>query len=66
MKFIKNNSNPTYSNPLTIVRENSRFEVLRFSDGKVSLRDRKPRNGSRFWSRSYLVWDLKKNCAAAR
>lgn len=60
MNFIyKYSSNPTYSNPLTIWRENNRYEVLRRSDNKVAFTNRKPRKDWRGWqSGDYFVWDL--------
>lgn len=62
MKFIhKDNPNPTYSNPLTILRENYRFEITRLSDNKVAFSDRKPRKDWRGWNKNYMdymVWDI--------
>lgn len=60
MKFLyKHNPNPTYSNPLTILRENNRYEIYRYSDGKVAFSNRKPRKDWRGWTNSnFMVWDL--------
>lgn len=59
MKFThKYDSDPTYSNPLTILRENSRFEILRYSDYKVAFSDRKPRKDWKGWAGGYMVWDI--------
>jgi hypothetical protein len=64
MKFVKNDRNLTYSGSLTLIRENSRFEVTRHSDGKVTFADRLPRRDSKVWSPAFLVWDLKENARA--
>ncbi len=62
MKFIKNNSNPSWGNTLTLVRENSRYEVIRLSDDSVAFCDRRPRKDSKYWKDSkYLIWDLERN-----
>ena len=61
MRFQKDNDNPTYANPLTIVRENRRFETCRLNDGQVAFSDRKPRKGSKYWTDNYIVWDLVEN-----
>ena len=66
MRFQKNNDNPTYSNPLTIVRENRRFETCRLEDGQVAFSDRKPRKDSKFWNHNYIVWDLVENRPASQ
>jgi hypothetical protein len=59
MKFAhKYSSNPTYSNPLTILRENSRYEILRYSDYKVAFSNRRPRKNWRGWhDGNHLIWD---------
>lgn len=64
MKFVQNNSNVTYANPLTLQREQFHFEIHRFSDKKVAFTNRRPRKGSKFWSLDFLVWNLKENCQA--
>lgn len=60
MKFNhKYNSDPTYSNPLTILRENNRYEIYRYSDQKVAFTNRKPRKDWRGWfGGKFHVWDL--------
>jgi hypothetical protein len=65
MKFLYNhNSDPTYSNPLTILRENNKFEILRYSDNKCAIYHRKPRKDSKYYDPTrYLIWDLKNKCA---
>ena len=60
MKFIhKDNPNPTYSTPLTLLRENHRYEITRLSDRKVAFSDRKPRKDWRGWHGNFMVWDIK-------
>lgn len=60
MYFRNNNNNQTYSNPLTIIRENARYEVFRADDNKVAFTNKKPRKDSKYWQYpDYLVWDLK-------
>lgn len=62
MKFLKNSNDPTYYNLLTALRENSRYEICRLKDGKVSFTYRRPRKDSRYWDDSeYMVWDLERN-----
>ncbi len=62
MKFIKNNSNPSSGNALTLVRENSAYEVMRLSDDSVAFCDRRPRKDSKYWNDAkYLIWDLERN-----
>lgn len=63
-KFQKDDRNPTYSGKLTLARENSRFEIIRHSDGKVAFANRRPRSDSKVWSHDFLVWDLENNCKA--
>ena len=66
MRFQKNNDNPTYSNPLTIVRENRRFETCRLDDGCVAFSNKKPRKDSKYWNLNYIVWDLVENRPASQ
>lgn len=64
MRFQKNNHNPTYSNPLTLLRENSRYEIIDLENDTVSFRLRLPRSDSKYWKFEYMVWDLERNCPA--
>ena len=59
MQFYKNNTNPTYSNPLTIMRENYKYEVVDLVNNKVAFTNRMPRKDSNF-----LIWNLKENALA--
>lgn len=62
--LMKNNNKLSYS-ALTLLRENSRFEITRLEDNKVAFSNRLPRNDSRVWSNDFLVWDLENNCKAS-
>jgi hypothetical protein len=66
MKFpYKSNSDPTYSNPQCILRENMQYEVTRIHDDMTAFRPNKPRKDSKYWDETeYLVWDLRNNCKA--
>ena len=64
MKFYKNNTNPTYSNPLTLMRENNKYEVVDMVNNKVAFTNRMPRKDSNFFNFNFLIWNLKENALA--
>ena len=64
MKFYKNNTNPTYSNPLTLMRENYKYEVVDMVNDKVAFTNRMPRKNSNFLIWNLLIWNLKENTVA--
>ena len=64
MQFYKNNTNPTYSNPLTIMRENYKYEVVDLVNNKVAFTNRMPRKDSNFFNLGFLIWNLKENTVA--
>jgi|Laugrespbdmm15sd_2_1035082.scaffolds.fasta_scaffold23325_2 hypothetical protein len=63
MKFYKNNINPTHSNPLTLMRENYKYEVVDMVNNKVAFTNRMPRKDSNFFHYTFLIWNLKENVA---
>jgi hypothetical protein len=64
MKFYKNNINPTHSNPLTLMRENYKYEVVDMVNNKVAFTNRMPRKDSNFFNFNFLIWNLKENALA--
>ena len=64
MKFYKNNTNPTHSNPLTLMRENYKYEVVDMVNNKVAFTNRMPRKDSNFFNFNFLIWNLKENALA--
>ena len=64
MKFYKNNINPTHSNPLTLMRENYKYEVVDMVNNKVAFTNRMPRKDSNFFHYTFLIWNLKENALA--
>jgi len=64
MKFYKNNTNPTHSNPLTLMRENYKYEVVDMANDKVAFTNRMPRKDSNFFNFNFLIWNLKENALA--
>ncbi len=64
MKFYKNNTNPTHSNPLTLMRENYKYEVVDMVNNKVAFTNRMPRKDSNFLHYTFLIWNLKENAPA--
>lgn len=66
MKFYKNNTNPTHSNPLTLMRENYKYEVVDMVNNKVAFSNRMPRKDSKFFNFNFLIWNLKENALAQR
>ena len=64
MKFYKNNTNPTHSNPLTLMRENYKYEVVDMFNNKVAFTNRMPRKDSNFFNFNFLIWNLKENALA--
>ena len=64
MQFYKNNTNPTHSNPLTLMRENYKYEVVDMVNDKVAFSNRMPRKDSKFFNSNFLIWNLKENALA--
>ena len=64
MKFYKNNTNTTHSNPLTLMRENYKYEVVDMVNNKVAFTNRMPRKDSNFFNFNFLIWNLKENALA--
>ena len=64
MQFYKNNTDPTYSNPLTLMRENHKYEVVDLVNNKVAFSNRMPRKDSKFFNFNFLIWNLKENTVA--
>lgn len=64
MQFYKNNNSPTRSNPLTLMRENYKYEVVDLVNNKVAFSNRMPRKDSKFFNSNFLIWNLKENTLA--
>lgn len=64
MQFYKNNTDPTYSNPLTIMRDYYKYEVVDMVNNKVAFTNRMPRKDSKFFNFNFLIWNLKENAVA--
>ena len=64
MQFYKNNTDPTRSNPLTLMRENYKYEVVDLLNNKVAFSNRMPRKDSKFFNFNFLIWNLKENALA--
>lgn len=61
MKWYKYTNNPTYNNPLTILRENYKYEIIDCVGENCAFTNRKPRKDSEFWSNNFMVWHIDYN-----
>lgn len=59
--WYKYNSSRSYNNPLTILRDNYKYEIIDIAQNLCRFTNYKPRPASKYWSKDYIIWHIEYN-----